>query len=113
MLSFWETYAVRSLEDRLQPLGLEGREGPAERFEQTTIRLDDVAEDSAFYRAGVRAGDELVEVDGEPFFIGGGLDELRSWLVRELDETPRELSVLIRRGGQEQKLIATLSLQPF
>ncbi len=104
---------MQSLEDRLPPLGLVGQETGAARGEQTSIRLDDVAEDSAFYRAGLRPGDVLVEVDGEPFFEGSGLDGLRSWLVRELDATPREVSLRIRRGAQEQMLLATLSLQPF
>lgn len=112
-LSFWETYAMRSLEDRLPALGIEGQETSATNGEQTTIRIDVVAESSAFYRAGLRPGDVLVEVDGEPFFEGSGLDGLRSWLVRELEETPREVSLRIRRGGKEQTLLATLSLQPF
>ena len=113
VLSFWETYAMRSLEDRLPPLGLVGRETEAANREQMSIRIDDVAEDSAFFRAGLRRGDVLVEVDGEPFFEGSGLDGLRSWLVRELEETPREVSLRIRRGGKEQMLLATLSLEPF
>ena len=113
VLSFWEAYAMRSLEDRLPPLGLVGRETGVTRGEQTSIRIDDVAEDSAFFRAGLRPGDVLVEVDGEPFFEGSGLDGLRSWLVRELDATPREVSLRIRRGAKEQMLLATLSLQPF
>ena len=113
VLSFWETYAMRSLEDRLPALGLEGQETGASRREQTSIRIEGVAKDSGFYRAGLRPGDVLVEVDGEPFFEGSGLDGLRSWLVRELEETPREVFLRIRRGGKEQTLLATLSLQPF
>jgi S1-C subfamily serine protease len=113
VLSFWETYATRSLEDRLPALGLEGQETGASRREQTSIRIEGVAKDSAFYRAGLRPGDVLVEVDGEPFFEGSGLDGLQSWLVRELEETPRAMLVRIRRGGKEQTLLATLSLQPF
>ena len=76
--------------------------------------------DDHVYRQGLlieQAGDYMVtarvEVDGEPFFEGSGLDGLRSWLVRELDATPREVSLRIRRGGKEQMLLATLSLQPF
>lgn len=112
-LSFWETYAMRSLEDRLPPLGIEGEETGSGAREQTTIRIDAVVDDSPFHLAGVKVGDELIAVDGEPFFTGGGLEGLRAWLARELAETPRALSLSIRRGGKEHTLLATLSLEPF
>lgn len=104
---------MRSLEDRLAPLGVEGETTQAFSGEQSGLRIEAIAEDSAFYRAGARAGDVLIDVDGEPFFEGGGVEALRSWLVRELGEQDRELSLTIRRGGKEQTLLATFSLRPF
>jgi C-terminal processing protease CtpA/Prc len=111
-LSFWETYAMRSLADRMPSLGISGLEIP-EGGQRVSIEIEQVAEASPFHRAGLRPKDELVEVDGEPFFQGRGLAGLSSWLMRELDERPRKLPLRVRRDGEELPLHAVLALEPF
>jgi len=113
-LSFWETYATRSLEARLPSLGIEGAVAkPAPGTDLTALHIDAVAEGSPFAQAGLREGDVLLEVDGEPFFGDSSVEELRAWLVRELDHIPREIPMRVRRGGTELTLRANLALAPF
>ncbi|MEE8584459.1 MAG: M14 family zinc carboxypeptidase, partial [Acidobacteriota bacterium] len=116
-LSFWEMYALRSLQERFPQLGLEGEEvelpaGVEGLPEQKAIRLTSV-QDGPWAEAGLKAGDLLLDVDGEPFFSGGGLDNLYFWLLRELRGQPARFPLsLFRPGGSEQKSV-TLQLGPY
>ena len=117
-LSFWEMYAVRALEERFPSLGLEGTLTttagdvvlPGER---AAIRVDAVDERSPFAASGLRPGDLLLEVDGEPFFVGRGLEVLYGWLLRELTGTPRDYPLLVVRDGREITLTPTLQLGAY
>jgi hypothetical protein len=118
MLSFWETYATRALEERLPSLGLEGEEvaNPASlglSGEQAAIRLTGVSEENAFGKAGVRVGDILLEVGGEPFYAGRGLVFLHAWLMRELTGSPRRYPVVVLRNGARHELSVELALGPY
>ena len=62
--------------------------------------------------AGLKKGDLLLEVDGEPFFNDSTVSELRAWLVRELDARPRKLALRVLRRGAELALDVTVSLEP-
>ena len=126
-LSFWETYAIRALMERFPSLEIEGVEVADPKSlglggELTAIRLTTVEPDSPFAAAGVKEGDLLLEVGGEPFFAGhglnglrgfDGLDELYRWLVLELDGVARPYPVVVRRDGVELTLEASLALGSY
>jgi hypothetical protein len=115
ILSFWEMYATRALEERFPTLGLEGEavEDPA-RFglegEKTGIRLTQIDPAGPFGNVGLQPGDVLLEVDGEPFFTSRGLGFLHAWLLRELDGVARPYPLLIGRNGERLELEAELAL---
>jgi len=119
ILSFWEMYAMRALEERFPSLGLQGEEAtlPVEypgAPEQVVVRISALEPGSPFRAGGVRAGDLLVEVGGEPFFQGlGGLDGLHDWLLRELRGQEREYSVLVLRDGDLLELSVRLGLGAY
>ena len=114
ILSFWEMYAQRSIEDRLPSLGLEGHIVPGDfGGELAALRVDTIEDGSVFGKAGLEKGDLLLEVDGEPFFDDSTVSELRAWLVRELDARPRKLALRVLRRGAELALEVTVSLEPF
>ena len=76
-LSFWEMYATRALEERVPSLGLDGSEEvlPAAAKaapEQVAIRVRQVEPAGLLSPAGLKAGDLLLEIGGEPFFRGRG-----------------------------------------
>src|SRR5262245_160038 len=86
-LSFWEMYATRALEERVPSLGFDAVEealpasvkaGP----EQIALRVRSVAPAGLLSATGLKAGDLLIEVGGEPFFRGRGVTGLHHWLIR-------------------------------
>ena len=113
ILSFWEMYAQRSIEDRLAALGLEGHIVQGDLGgELAALRVDAIEDGSVFGKVGLKKGDLLLEVDGEPFFDDSTVSELRAWLVRELDARPRKLALRVLRRGAELALDVTVSLEP-
>ena len=114
VLSFWEMYAQRSIEDRLPPLGITGHIVPGDLGgELAALRVDAIEDGSVFDKVGLQEGDLLLEVDGEPFFNDSTVFELRAWLIRELDARPRTITLRVLRRGAELALNATVSLEPF
>lgn len=69
-------------------------------------RVRDVVDDSPAERAGIRAGDVIVQIDGEPA-TEAEVDELRE----ELDEGDR-VRLLVRSGGREQERVVTAAKRP-
>ena len=117
-LSFWEGYAVQTLEDRFPTLGLSGE--PTElppalssSDERIAIRLSAVESEGPFGSTDLRSGDLLLNVGGEPFFRGRGLEELRHWLMRELVSVPRSYVVQVWRDGAMVEQDVPLQLRPF
>lgn len=116
-LSFWEMYAVRALEERFPSLGFEAEEAGAPRAllapEAVAMQVSRVDPASAFGAAGLKRGDLLLEIDGEPFYPGRGLPHLRAWLMRELTAAPRAYRADVWRAGQRVELTARLALGPY
>jgi hypothetical protein len=118
-LSFWERFAVAALEERFPSLGIEGTEvampgGLASIPGQVAIRVTRVQSDGPFGSSGLRTGDLLVEVGGEPFFRDkGDLPGLRQWLMRELRNEPSAYPLLIWRDGHRDTVTAHLKLGPY
>ena len=113
-LSFWEYYAVNALNERFPAIGIEGVETdvPADALpalvaggfspanEAVGVRIDAVDPEGPFASSGIRIGDLLLEVGGEPFFAGnGGLDGLHHWLTRELVAAARDYELVVWRDG--------------
>ena len=77
-LSFWEMYAVRALEERVPTLGFDGTQvelptgARAGAPEQVAVRITAVESGGPADSAGLRTGDLLLTVGGEPFFRGRG-----------------------------------------
>jgi hypothetical protein len=117
-LSYWERFAIAALDERLPSLGFEGTEvdmpaAPAAP-EQVAVRVNSVAGGSPFASLGLRIGDLLLEVGGEPFFRGkGGVEGLRQWLMRELRSEPAELRLIVWRDGLSRTLSGKLALGPY
>jgi hypothetical protein len=118
-LSFWERFAVGALEERFPSLGIDGTEAampsglPAVPM-QTAIRVSRVQADGPFGASGLRPGDLIIEVAGEPFFRNkDGLSGLRHWLMRELRVEPVSFPLLVWRDGKSQTLNALLKLGPY
>jgi dienelactone hydrolase len=117
-LSYWERFAIAALAERLPSLGFEGPEvampaGPA-AAEQVAIRVNSVTAGSPFAPRGLRTGDLVLEVGGEPFFRGnGGVEGLRQWLMRELRSEPVELRLVVWRDGRKQTLGGRVGLGPY
>ena len=80
--------------------------------ELAALRVDAIEDGSVFGKVGLKKGDLLLEVDGEPFFNDSTVSELRAWLVRELDARPRKLALRVLRRGAELALDVTVSLEP-
>ena len=117
-LSYWERFAIAALAERLPALGVEGSEvavpGGAAAAEQVAIRVNSVTAGSPFAPMGLRAGDLLLEVAGEPFFRGnGGVEGLRQRLMRELRSEPVELELAVWRDGRRQTLSGKMGLGPY
>ena len=118
-LSFWEMYATRSLEERVPSAGLEGAEEPLPAAikgagEQVAVRLKSVAADSPLAGAGLKAGDLLIEVGGEPFFAGrGGIAGLHHWLIRELRADAAAYKVVAWRDGRRVESNVQMKLGPY
>jgi len=118
-LSFWERFAVGALEERFPSVGIEGTEvampsGLPAVPTQTAIRVTRVQTDGPFAASGLRAGDLIIEVAGEPFFRDkSGLAGLRQWLMRELRVEPLSFPLLVWRDGQSLTLNAVLKLGPY
>ena len=120
ILSFWEMYAVRALEERFESVGFSGEEVPLPRGleptapEQVAIRVTDVDGGSGAAQAGLRAGDVLLGFGGEPFFSSrGGVAGLHYWLVRELRTHAREYELLVWREGRPVTLLGGFALGPY
>jgi predicted esterase len=118
-LSFWEMYATRALHERFPDAGFEGAEAPlppgtAAFPERVAIKVARVSDGSPIAAAGLRAGDVLLSVGGEPFYAGrGGVAGLHAWLVRELRSTDARYDLLVHRNGKPVTLTATLKLGPY
>jgi dienelactone hydrolase len=118
-LSFWEMFATRALEERLPPLGVEGSEdalptGIEAAADKVAIRISQVGATGALAGAGLRAGDLLIEVGGEPFFRDrGGLAALRQWLMRELRAAPAPYPLVVWRDGRRVETTINLKLGPY
>jgi predicted esterase len=113
LLSFWEMYAVRALEERFPSLGLEGKLVSLVEGEQAAVAIAAVDPGSPFHAAGLRPGDLLLEVGGEPLFEDRGLETLHAWLLRELTSRPRDYPLRVRRDGRTIELLARFSLGPY
>jgi dienelactone hydrolase len=118
-LSFWEMYAQRALEERLPALGLAGSEealpaGITAAAEQVGIRLQQTPSSGPFSTAGLRQGDLLLEVGGEPFYRERrGLEGLRAWLVRELRGVASPYSIAVWRDGRRVESNVSLKLGSY
>jgi dienelactone hydrolase len=118
-LSFWEMYATRALEERVPSLGFDAVEEalPAALKaapEQVALRVRDVAPTSPLAPSGLKAGDLLIEVGGEPFFRSrGGVAGLHHWLIRELRGTPAPYTVAIWRDGKRVESTVQLKLGSY
>ncbi|HET9833830.1 MAG TPA: hypothetical protein VFP91_19040 [Vicinamibacterales bacterium] len=118
-LSFWEMFATRALEERLPSLGIEGSEetlpsGIESAAEQIAIRLRQVDTTGPLSASGLKPGDLLVEVGGEPFFRGrGGLVALRQWLMRELRAATAPYQLVAWRDGKRIESTVNLKLGPY
>ena len=118
-LSFWEMYATRSLEERVPALGLDGAEeampaGVTAAGEQVAVRVRQVAPAGPMAGAGLKAGDLLLEVGGEPFFRGrGGLTTLHHWLIRELRREPAPYTIVAWRDGRRVESTVRVALGPY
>lgn len=119
ILSFWEMYATRALDERLPTLGIEGVEerppdGAKAAGEQAAVRLTKVDPAGPLSPAGLKSGDLLLEVGGEPFFRGrGGLATLRQWLVRELRNVSSPYTLVYWRDGRRSESTAQLRLGAY
>jgi hypothetical protein len=115
-LSFWERFAAAALEERFPSLGIEGTEvatpaGLASVPGQAAIRVTRIQSDGPFGMSGLRTGDLIVEVGGEPFFRDkGGLADLRQWLMRELRDEPSAYPLIIWRDGKQETVTVQLKL---
>ena len=118
-LSFWEMYATRALEERVPALGVDGAEealpaGVKAAGEQVAVRVRQVAPSGPLAAAGLKAGDLLLEVGGEPFFRGrGALTTLHHWLIRELRSEPAPYAVVAWRDGRRVESNVRLALGPY
>jgi dienelactone hydrolase len=118
-LSFWEMYATRALEERVPSLGFDGREealpaGVTAAPEQVAIRVRQVEAAGPLSSAGLKAGDLLLEVGGEPFFRGrGGVTGLHHWLIRELRAAPAPYKVVVWRDGKRVESTIQLKLGSY
>jgi dienelactone hydrolase len=116
-LSFWEMYATRALEERLPSLGLDGVEEPMPAgmpagAEQVAVRLSHVSPTGPFAALGLKVGDRLIEVGGEPFFRGrGSIRGLHHWLMRELRRDAADYEVLVQRASSPSATKTTLPLK--
>ncbi|MFQ5739901.1 MAG: alpha/beta hydrolase-fold protein [Acidobacteriota bacterium] len=118
-LSFWEMYATRALKERFPSLGFQGalvetpapiKAGP----EQLALRVTRVEPGGAVARAGLKEGDVLLYVDGEPFFAGlEGERGLYNWLIRELRSEPRTYPFQLWRDGKVVRLAVEYQLGPY
>jgi hypothetical protein len=117
--SFWEMYATRALEERFSSVGFDGDEEdapPAAHLdgEQVAIRVKQATPASAVAAGGLRAGDLVLEVKGEPFFRGnGGVAALYRWLIRELRSDAADYPFVVWRDGQRLTLPVRLKLGPY
>ena len=118
-LSFWEMFATRALEERVPALGLDGAEealppGVKAAGEQVAVRVRHVAASGPLAGAGLKAGDLLLEVGGEPFFRGrGALTTLHHWIIRELRSEPASYTVVTWRDGRRVESTVRLALGPY
>jgi dienelactone hydrolase len=127
-LSFWEMYATRALEERVPTLGIDGVEVPlpvrsaglqacrecAAANEQVALRLTRVDASGPLTAAGLKVGDLVLEVGGEPFFSGrGGVAALHHWLIRELRGTPARYPIAVWRDGKRIERAVDLKLGPY
>jgi dienelactone hydrolase len=117
-LSYWERFALAALGERLPTVGFDGLEvampsGLIAAAEQVAIRVNSVTT-GPFASSGLRAGDLLLEVGGEPFFRGnGGVEGLRQRLMRELRSEPVALDLIVWRDGRKQTLTGRIGLGPY
>jgi hypothetical protein len=118
-LSFWETFATRALEERVPALGVDGAEEPLPpgvkaAGEQVAVRVRQVGPSGPLSAAGLKPGDLLLEVGGEPFFRGrGALTALYQCLIRELRTEPAPYSVVAWRDGRRVESRVSLKLGPY
>jgi len=118
-LSFWEMYATRALEERVPTLGFDGAEealpaGVKAAAEQVAIRVRQAAPAGPLSAAGLKPGDVLLEIGGEPFFRGrGAVSGLRHWLIRELRSEPAPYTIVVWRDGRRVESTVPLKLGPY
>lgn len=118
-LSYWETYAVRALEERFPSLGFDAVEAPLPAGmrvapEQVALRVTEVDAEGVAAAAGLRVGDVLLGFGGELFFAGrGGADGLYRWLLREVRSTPTTYQLQAMRGGTPVSLRIAYALGPY
>lgn len=118
-LSFWEFFATGSLEERFPSVGFEGTEEKVPKTaglsgEEVGIRVTKVDSGGPMASSGLRVGDVVLDVDGEPFFRGqGGVSTLRQWIMRDLRSNPTDYPITVWRNGQRVSLVARLMLGPY
>lgn len=111
-LSFWEMYAVGALDAWFPDLGITGTPIALEPDRDLAeLHIEAISNKSPLYIAGVREGDTLIAVDGEPFFVDSSTSELRAWLMREATHVPRTIPLRVRRRDRELMLDASFSLE--
>jgi hypothetical protein len=118
MLSFWEMYATRALQERVPSLGFDGLEMalPAQikgAADQVALKITKVLPGSGVARAGLRPGDIVVEFGDEPFFRGRGTEHLYDWVLRELRSVSRSFPLILIRDGVLVNLNAELQLGAY
>ena len=120
VLSFWEMYAQRAIEERFPSVGFQGDEAALPGAygdhapEQMAVLIRSIEDGGPADRAGLEAGDVLLSVGGEPFFEGrGGVAGLYTWMVRELRTNPTEYELEVWRDGAVVVLKAIYQLGPY
>jgi dienelactone hydrolase len=118
ILSFWEMYATRALEERTPDAGFDAVDaalpsGVKATTDQVALRVTRVQPGSAVAAAGLQTGDVLVEFGGEPFFRGRGVAHLHAWLIRELRSALRPYILTVFRDGKIVTMTAQLKLGSY
>jgi len=113
-LSFWEMYAVRSLEERFPSLGLELIEKPlpaslSPLTNQLGWHVTEVEAESPLSAAGTKPGDLIVRF-GDHLLFADSPRDLIFHLRRELRTHPSEYEVQVWRDGELQKIRFELAL---
>ncbi|MFQ5718356.1 MAG: M14 family zinc carboxypeptidase [Acidobacteriota bacterium] len=116
-LSYWETFAAAALRERFPGIGFDAvevdRPAGEEVLDGVALRVTDVDPRAEVARAGLQVGDVLLDVNGEPFFAGGGVKALTERTRRDLRGALRTVDLRVRRQEATLTLSANLGLGPY